>query len=327
MPYYVSKKPLSPLSPEVISRKRIERFFEQSTTGGSIALERIMFQIRMKAVEFYKGYYIPQSLSFYRQEGEEIQFTLTLLPSSVDARVAYTKDKQSPWTDETPKLSEIEAYWQPLTERDLIQDMVTLFNRVEAHVIGDSVKAITPVDKLSSVTQRDVDINTLQEFCLTLGAKTPLITAYIEDHIIFAAHNPKKYLQTENRINNLSLNACRAFTWKDVLLDEDSPFKSEGFLCEMDWKSDAEEVAAFINHTLSVRDFKKSEPIQLNQIEDHYLTETYLDQASKKLKKRKLALVYVHNVGDSYIFTILDKKSVKKFVKQGKELGLETNTN
>lgn len=324
MPYYKEKRALSPLTSDVIRRERIERFLRMSANGFSTGVTSLMCSVRKEAIEDYKGFFIPQSLTFHYKGNNTPCFYICVFEDSLDARVTYPESK-SPWTSSEPSIKQVEEHWQPLTDPVLIREMEDLFERVEAYAVKHHFSDFEGEDKLSAVKRHEVDISLLGSFCQMLGRGNTEVLDYIENHVIFAAFNPQNYLKQNDILNRMSIAECRDFSWKDTLTWDTSQFYESVLLCAMDWKGEAEDVSWNINEILKMIDPQNAETINMEDDGENSLTSYWLEQAAPLLAAMGWRIVFVDNIGDSYIFTLMESEKAEEFVRMGKSLGLDTS--
>lgn len=327
MPQYLERKALSPIDPAMISRERIERLFKLDVNSFGLSYPwRIGFSQR-KTTEDYNGYFIPRAIRLYDGEREQDHvYYLVLLDDEVDARLEIPSEGESPWSNSNkPDISAIERYWKPIIDKEVISEMVQVFEAIEEHALDNHYANVPDEEKLSIVPQPNIDLGMLSKFCKTLGAEDSEINNYAENHIILAATDPKNYLAKNKLVGDMTLSQCRNFSWRNKIIDSKGAFSTKNYICEVDWKADAGDVSYAINLILAKRTNLNIGQISLSQDDEIYSAEHYLNKAAAEIQHKRAVIVFVDNVGDSYIFTLLDESITESFVSMGKSLGLDTN--
>ncbi|SMG37787.1 DUF6630 family protein [Paracoccus sp. J56] len=322
MPYYLKREALAPLISEVVTRTRVERLADALPNGFSAGLSGLWFTRRADAHDDYKGYYVPRSISFGRMQPDAAGFHLCLLDDVVDARFTRSGAQRSPWQgNDTPTIEEIEAYWAPLVSTDMVAEMVSHFVAVEAYAIEHGHLQTNDEDKLRMVHRYDVPLDELAAFCTILGRDTHETRSYIEDHVIFAAFNPHNYLMAQGLLAGMSGHDCRHFSWRSIVFD--GFFNESRYICEVDWKADAEDVAWNVNAILAAVTPKYKQTIKLSSDGENRTADYWLLCAASQLKQLGWSIVLISNGGDSYLFTLLELSKTREFIELGQCLDLE----
>lgn len=324
MPYYKQREALSPLASSTITPVRVERFLELIATGFSRPVSGFSLGSREQAVEDYKSFYVARSIHFTPHRESAPTYWLTLVGEKVDARVCFPGSR-SPWLDEKPPaLADIEHHWQPLSDPVLIDELEQTFKALESHAENNQCAELTDEERLAEIQVPDVDLRVLEAFCVSLGRESRDSLAYIEEHVIPAASNPHDYLVKNNLLCGMTLNSCRYFSWHDLVFGSSSFFRQHDYFCEMDWKAEAADVEWNINNLLTRISSSRARFLDLADDGENYLTEYWLKLAAEKLRISGWRILFLDNVGDSYIFSLVEAHEVTRFEELGRALGLET---
>lgn len=318
MPYYRQRRALCPVSDDTLTARRIDQLISDiGTVYGEIPGG--FFRTRSKAVEDYKGFYVARSLSFNRPGTGSRCYTLCLIGEELDGRVSIMQD-DSPWTrDGIPTEADIEAYWQPLQSPADLVDIHVLFGEILQKIAQKQQRPTeTTVEKIKALREESVDPGAISDYCKILGGDTPETQAHIENHVLPAAQDPAGYLTKMGLIEKMSVSGCRNFTWRDAILF--GYFRRAGFLAELDWKAEPEDITAALQKMLGLHHAEITAPI----LSEDLSAEGALARATQILSDAGWDLFLLGDEGDSYILTLAEQKNTREFLRLGRTIGLKT---
>lgn len=324
MPFYTARTAAAPLRSDVVTRERLERLLRLSNPRCIDRQAGIEVEIRHVAVEDDNGFFVPRSICFSHAGGHAPTFWLLILDDEIDARVCNSQPGPSPWSGtRVPDQEAIDAYWRPLTDPIAILDMEVLFVRVEAHMLSEMTSDLSDDAKLSVVPREVVDLRALAAFCAMLGRDTRETAAHVDDHVIFAAYDPRSYLRTRGCLGMMTLEECRLFSWRGLVRDGDSHFFARSFLCAVDWKADAGDIETAMRPVLDAVAPHAATGFHLKDDGTTFLASDWLEMAAALLAQKGLAIVQVDRAADTTVLTVIEADKAARLVRLGRKLGFD----
>lgn len=336
MPYYKTKNALSPITSDIITYKRVQSIVDSGCSGIGSSFDEIYVQINKE--QEYKGFYLAKGVDIHEGvDATSSAYVVCLLEDKIDLR-KQKKGAESPWVKDNrpvkdaPCIDQIEGYWLPANDENDIREAERMFLKAEKIVAEKYGLDVTMEAKLAAISKDEVDCEAVAEFCALLGRNTAESHHYIEEHVIFAAYNPHNYLQKNNKLEHMTFQQCKKFSWKNLVLSE--YFRDQCYIDNMDWKGSADDVNWVVNRmlqsittankkTLSQRIFKTNkQAINLEDDKENYATYYWLEKASIELKALGWLLIDIDIGGDCHIITLMQGKDAKRFVELGNVINI-----
>ncbi|SIS64830.1 DUF6630 family protein [Paracoccus saliphilus] len=321
MPYYLDRKALSPLPSRLISRDRVERLARINTLGLSTGPQGVGIGIRHQPQEDFRGFHVPRSLDFFHLGKNDTTYWLCLLDDETDMRVA-SRAARSPWLDgNIPTLAQIEAHWASVDDPAQQEELARMFTEIEGLAERLGYFPASKEEKLAEIVPEDVNLAELETFGGMLGGHTAETQQYIQDHLLPAATSPREYLESRDLLTDMSRAACRNFSWRQTLLY--GYFHDNSYVRVLDWKSSAEDVAWNLNQILKRVAPECGGEVDLVDDDENVLTEYWLKRARPQLRRLGFHMVFLADIGDSYILTLTGKANIFRFLEAGRNIGLK----
>lgn len=321
MPYYLERRALSPLPSRLIARERVERLARINTLGLSTGPGGVGAGIRHQPIEDFKGFYVPRALDLCHSGKNDTTYWLCLLNDEIDMR-AVSRTARSPWLDgNIPTLAQIETHWALVDDPAQLEELVNRFIKIEDLAEQLGYFPATKEEKRAEIIPEDVNLGELETFGNLLGRNTAQTQQYIQDHLLPAAISPREYLESKDLLTGMSRAACRNFSWRQTLLYGD--FYDNSYIRVLDWNSSAEDVAWNLNQILKRVAPECKGEIQLVDDDENFLTEYWLKRADPQLRQMGLYMVFLADIGDSHILTLIEKTNIFRFLEAGRKIGLK----
>ncbi|MDX8353457.1 hypothetical protein [Cognatiyoonia sp. IB215182] len=315
MPYYLKLEPLSPLKSDVITLERLNTMMTLKI-GGSGNLRQGEFWRSSVNDQEYKGFQVPARLQIGDLDhatGRKTSYHLIRIGDEIDLRGYDDAATSVDMTKEKPTLEQLKARFPPITDPEEIAHAERLFLSIYKRSIAHSPSLVSKEEKLKAIKPSGVSPEEVERFAILIGGDDPE-TLVFAAKLAAAAYHPWGFLQKTERIEGMSLNECRSFSWHSVLMHEH--LADTNRIAIVDWKFGADEIGGVIarvsGHPFAFPGDTPSEEMGYD----------LLVRAQTLLMREGRALVMLGDEGDSIAFTIVPKRSLREVLRLGTELGL-----
>lgn len=311
----------APLHSNVITPDALKTVLNLPIGGGGYRSLSLGFSSH-KIEEDYKGFCIPRYVKFYlieHDKGIRHDFFACLIAEQVDLLLQHPTLAWPDWQGDTlPTQADWDAVFVPVTDPQLQRKAEEIFAAILEETAGQKVIGVTDAEKLAAVQLRPVSEERLARLAQLMTGHDPKFGPLIEA-LVHSAYNPAGYLKDTGKVQTMTLDGCKHFSWYRVFK---TGMRKANRLAFIDWKFGAEDVAYIVAGVLGQPfAFKRApEPDAMG----YDLVKAAQDQLWRPgLFKKKQALIMLGDEGDSVAFTIVPKSAAKEVVALAEELGLK----